>query len=540
MDCSDRVLVVGAGPVGLTAAAELGRRGVAVRLVDAAAGLSTTSKAIGIHARTLELLERLDISARLVDLGAEIGGFRFHDRGEVIADLSFAGLATHYPFALSLGQDVTERVLLDRVHADGGAVEWGVRLAALRDRGDRVEVELAHPDGRCEQTTVSWVLGCDGAHSTVRQQLGVGFDGEPFPQWFLVADLHMDTALDANRINLFLSDAGATAVLPLPQPGLFRLATPLDTDALRPHGVSLVDLAAIEALWHARVGSRAHFSDARWIAPFQFQSRLAGAYRKGRVLLAGDAAHVHSPVGGQGMNAGMHDAFNLVWKLDAVRRGAPEALLDSYDAERRPVAAHMLAQTRRNAVLVSSKSRMLRAARKRMLKLVTRVRPIRLRVLEALTMLSVSYPRTALPGPTAAISPHARLGGEPSAGQRAPDAPLQCGDSTMRLHDLLRSPRHVLLCFDGGARDQTDHRELLHASIDVVVIRRASSPGTSGEGQQQLCVWDRGGVAHRVYRAHRPTSVLVRPDGVIAWRGRPSRREQLRAVTASTLPTALG
>lgn len=539
-------LVVGAGPVGLTVAAELARRGVPVGVVDAASGPSTTSKAIGMHARTLELLEGIGVTDTLVDLGVAIRAVRFHDRGRWVADLTFAGLPTCYPFALSLGQDVTERVLLDRARELGVDIEWGVRLEDLRDRGDRVEVTLVRADGDREQRAARWVVGCDGAHSTVRRRLDVTFDGTPFPEWFVVADLHIDADLDGQLAHLFLSAAGATAVFPLPEPGLARLATPLAADDASDDPPE-VDLAAVERLWASRVGRPARLSDPQWISPFRFHSRLAARYRVGRVLLAGDAAHVHSPVGGQGMNAGMHDAVNLAWKLEAVERGAPDDLLDTYGTERRPAAARMLAETRRNAVMVSTDARAGQALRNRVLRTVARVGPIRRRILSHVSMLSVSYEPGQMPGAVTS-SWWRRVRKGPAVGDRAPDATVASGDRTVRLFDLLRAPRHVLLCFDAGAAGVRPPPDPVTGhDVDVVVIRRANARSAAlraaGEpldaGSQRL-VWDPLGEVHRTYRVRRSTTVLVRPDKVIAWRGPLPPTTGLRAVLDAMLPAEVG
>lgn len=189
---TDPVVIIGAGPVGLTGAIELARRGVLVRVVDAGAGPSTTSKAIGIHARTLEVLQRVGVSHRLVEMGLPLHSFRFHDQRHVIAELRFAEVPSAFPFALSLGQDATERVLLDRLHETGVQVEWGARLVSLEQGCDAVRL-VVEQDGRSHEVRASWVIGCDGARSTVRRQSNIEFEGEPFPEWFLVADLQVDS-----------------------------------------------------------------------------------------------------------------------------------------------------------------------------------------------------------------------------------------------------------------------------------------------------------------------------------------------------------
>lgn len=556
------VVVVGAGPVGLTAAIELARREVPVRVIDVAACPATTSKAIGTMPRTLEVLERSGVTDRLVELGVPIRRFRLHDQDRILGELDLTDVPSAYPYALSLGQDVTERVLRDRLSEAGVKVEWSTRLRSLRQDSDRdghagQEVRLVlerdggdpHQDrapSGSEEVMASWVVGCDGASSTVRRQAGIDFAGEPFPEWFLVADLLIDADLGAHTANLFFSGAGATAVFPLPEPGVFRLATPLPPDDTRDDAPE-VDLAAIQRLWASRIGRPAELSDPRWISPFQFQSRLADRYRRGRVFLAGDAAHVHSPVGGQGMNTGIQDAVNLAWKLAAVRRGAPAGLLETYQAERRPVAARVLQSSRREAVMVSSRSSAARTARAVALPLVTRIAPVRRRVLCALTMLSMSYPPTDLPGCPPGPSLSARVTGTPAVGERAPDASIISADGPCRLLEVLARHSHILLRFD--ARDSNENhqladlaRETLHTRGDLTVIlvrRRHSSSGSDSEiAEQTVEIHDPDGQAHRAYAASRPLAVLIRSDGVIAWRGddTPGGSSRLWTVLDAMLP----
>lgn len=545
--------------MGVTGAIELARRGVPVQVVDAGAGPSTTSKAIGIHARTLEVLQRVGVSHRLVEMGLPLHSFRFHDQRHVIAELRFAEVPSAFPFALSLGQDATERVLLDRLHETGVQVEWGARLVSLEQGRDAVRL-VVEQDGRSHEIRASWVIGCDGARSTVRRQSNIEFEGEPFPEWFLVADLQVDSPVTAgearSRASLFFSDQGATAVFPLPEPGLHRLATPLPRDAVPREGSrdepTPVDLTTIEHLWATRIGRPALLTQPRWISPFQFNSRLAARYRAGRVFLAGDAAHVHSPVGGQGMNTGIQDAVNLAWKLAAVLRGAPESLLDTYETERRPVAADVLHDTRRNAVLASATSPLARLGRSLALRTVTRLGPVRRRFLSNMTMLAVSYPPAALPGhPAGASSRSHRAPCRP--GTRAPDGDvrLRSGDS-VGLLGFLAAHGHVLLSFDAGRGvHDTGLNELLHGirpgpdlvdDVHVVVVRRLRREDGQGAVPHGFSeVLDTTGQVHDAYgAAARPVAVLVRPDGTIAWRGHPrgSSLPSLRAVIEASMPPA--
>jgi hypothetical protein len=244
------------------------------------------------------------------------------------------------------------------------------------------------------------------------------------------------------------------------------------------------------------------------------------------------------------MNTGIQDVVNLAWKLAAVRRGAPEALLDTYQAERRPAAAHVLAQTRRNAVVVSSGSAAVRAGRRMVLPLVTRIGPVRHRILNELTMLSVSYPPDVLPGSPPCPSLRERLTGAPTVGQRAPNAHIVRDGRPARLWDVVAPRAHTLLCFDAGQANEVHRLADLGLEggndVTVIIVRRGDPlPGGAGaDHRSRVEVHDADGRAHRTYAASKPLGVLVRPDGVIAWRGAltPAGGSGLRAVLDALLP----
>lgn len=552
---SDPVVIVGAGPVGMTTAIELARRGVAVQILDAECGPSTTSKAMGIHARTLEALQRTGVSDRLVDLGLPLRSFRFHDNRRAIAELRFAEVLSAFPYALSLGQDVTERVLLDRLREAGAEVQWGTRVVHMEQQATGVRL-VVERNGDRHALRASWVVGCDGARSTVRRLADIAFEGEPFPDWFLVADLRVESPVTEgeaarSRTSLFFSGEGATAVFPLPEPGLHRLATALPRNLVPDDSGAppSVDLAALEQLWARRIGRPARLSDPRWISPFRFNSRVAARYRSGRVFLAGDAAHVHSPVGGQGMNTGIQDAINLSWKLAAVLAGAPEQLVDSYETERRPVAAEVLHDSRRNAVMAAATSPLARAGRSLALRTVTSWGPIRRRFLASMTMLSVSYPSAVLPGRPDSQRRGTRQG--PGPGERAPDGDVVVDGDTMGLLTCLAPHGHVLLSFDAGRGNHDDKvAELvdplrtgldLVTDIFVLVVRQhRDSHGRRPSSEWRSDVDDLTGSVHETYGASRPVAFLIRPDGVIGWRGPvgASSLNSLRAVVRASLPPA--
>ncbi|WP_326565888.1 FAD-dependent monooxygenase [Amycolatopsis rhabdoformis] len=344
----DDVLVGGAGPVGLLAAIELRRRGVPVRIVDAAEGPARISRALGTMGRTMEIYDELGVLDELLASGVSITKFVRHlpGREPLAHDIGYSDVPTRFSFLLLVDQTVTERVLRNRLEQLGTRVEWSTRLESLTQDADAVHVELVLPDGTRETVHTPWLVGCDGAHSVVRKQLNIPLRGDSLHTW-LVVDAQVDvpeTALDPGAMHWLSADGAAMLAFPLPEPARWRLT---DT-AWTAGGDEAPDSVAerFRARIAAATGTQPRVRIRDWIKPFTIQQRAVPTMRAGRCFVAGDAAHVHSPAGGQGMNTGLQDAFNLGWKLAAVCTGdAGPALLDTYSQERVPVGAALLDAT---------------------------------------------------------------------------------------------------------------------------------------------------------------------------------------------------
>ncbi|WP_433435028.1 FAD-dependent monooxygenase [Nonomuraea sp. CA-141351] len=334
---STDVLIVGAGPAGLALATALAGQGVDAVLVDKAASGANTSRAAVVHARTLEVLRDIDVSDELVSCGVIVPRFTVRDHDRILLTVAFDKLPTDFPYTLMVPQDVTERVLLDRLLAVGGTVHRPHEITAVEQSSTGVTATTS--DGR--RILASYVVGTDGMHSTVREHSGIPFTGDTYAQSFILADVRLDWAGAADEVSLYFAPEGLTVVAPLPG-GRHRIVATLDEAPERP------DISDVQALLDTR-GPRTHpakVTDLVWSSRFRVHHRLADRYRAGRIFLAGDAAHVHSPAGGQGMNTGIQDALNLAGKLTALLRdGAPETVLDAYEAERRPVAEEVVAFT---------------------------------------------------------------------------------------------------------------------------------------------------------------------------------------------------
>jgi 4,5-epoxidase len=325
------VLIVGAGPTGLTAACALLQRGVPVRVLDAADGPATTSRALGVQPRGAEVLNRVRALGDLPERSMDIRYVKAIAGGKPMMTLRLDHMRGQ---GALIGQSEIEKSLRDRLSELGGKVEWGTAVTAVSQDADGVTVHAGEP------ISGDWLLGCDGAHSTVRKLAGIDFPGVPLTERFLFADVHLDWSLPRDGVTTWLGAAGMFAAFPLPGKDLWRLQGDFP-------GTGPVDvLAELRAMLPARTGLRAEFKACDWTSSFTIHRRLAGTYRQDRILLAGDAAHVHSPFSGQGMNTGIGDAENLAWKLAMVINGrAGEGLLDTYEQERRPIAQEVLSGT---------------------------------------------------------------------------------------------------------------------------------------------------------------------------------------------------
>ncbi|GJD52924.1 6-methylpretetramide 4-monooxygenase [Methylobacterium crusticola] len=338
------VLVVGAGPTGLVLALWLARRGVPLRIIDRAAGPGEASRAMAVQARTLELYRQLGFADEVVAQGIRAPAIHLREAGEEVARIPFRELGegvSPYPFMLAYPQDDHERFLVGKLAEAGVAVEWGVALASLTQDAAGIRAVLDR-DGGEEVCSTAYLAGCDGAHSRVRAALGLGFPGGTYEQVFYVADVRI---ADGFREDMFinLGQAGLGLMLPVRRNGTQRLIGLVPPELTHRAGLGFEDVrASIEPLMGIRVEA------VNWFSTYRAHHRVAEHFRVGRCFIAGDAGHVHSPAGGQGMNTGIGDAANLAWKLAQVVRGRGDpALLDTYEPERMAFARTLVATTDR-------------------------------------------------------------------------------------------------------------------------------------------------------------------------------------------------
>src|ERR1700757_3863433 len=334
------VIVVGAGPVGLVAASELARRGVHVRIIDKLSAPTDASRAIAVHARSLDMFDRMGIVDELIATGIKTVAMQMYAGHKKVFRVPLSAVDSAFPFMLTTAQTETERILGEHLQSAGVAVERGVELVGLSQDSAAVHLTLRHADGSIEEATASWVVGADGAGSTVRELVGTKLDGS-FGHWrWILGDVDAEHHLDVNSAHMFLSAEGPVVVLPMRNGRMRFLAqvhdTPATTQNSEPTQEELQDII------DRRIGG-IRLLRPHWLSYFKIHHAQVPAYRWGRVFLAGDAGHIHSPAGGQGMNTGMQDAFNLAWKLALViHGGAGDTLLDSYNVERYPVAQQVI------------------------------------------------------------------------------------------------------------------------------------------------------------------------------------------------------
>jgi len=377
------VLIVGAGPTGLALAIRLVRAGVTPIVVDKLTSGQNTSRAAVIHAHTLEVLEQLGVSDRLLGEGLKLARFSIRDRDRTLVRLRFDTLPTPYACLLMLPQDRTEQILRDALAEARGTVCWGSTVERLRETADGVEATVATPSGQ-RTIRARYVVGADGMRSLVREAAGIGFTGASYEESFVLADVDMDWSHGRDEVMLFFSPKGLVVVAPLPG-GRSRIVATLENAPERP------TLADVQALLDARgpTRGRATVSRVHWSTRFRLHHRVADRYRSGRLLLMGDAAHVHSPAGGQGMNTGLVDACVLGGLLaDVVTGRRDQRMLDQYESLRRPAAKQVLGLAGRLTHMATMKRAPQRLLRNMLLRIVNRLPAARRRLELGLSGLS--------------------------------------------------------------------------------------------------------------------------------------------------------
>ena len=422
---TENVLIIGAGPTGLTLAIELARYGVPVRIVEKATHRTDKSKALVLWSRTLELLDHQPGGSEpFLEVGFKANAVNFVAGGKQIGRVSMDLIETPYPYALMIPQSETERLLEERLDALGVKVEREVEAVNISLRSGGADIVLRHPDGREETASADWLAGCDGAHSLVRHTVGATFAGETMDSDWMLADVHMRGYPAPNtEASVYWHKDGVFVIFPI-SPGRYRLLANLP-----PSGGAhppTPTLGQVQAITDRRGPPGMKAFDPIWLAGFRINGRKVSSYRWGRAFLCGDAAHVHSPAGGQGMNTGMQDAFNLAWKLAAVAHGrCRDVLLNSYSAERSEVGDHVLADAQRLTIVGTMKNPVAQTVRNAVGHLMLGLAPVQHAFANTMAEVSIGYPKSPLNGSVLSGGPKPGARVVPVAGQ----TPLGSGTS---------------------------------------------------------------------------------------------------------------
>lgn len=379
------VLIVGAGPVGLFLANECARRGLRFRIIEARASQSEHSKALAIFPRTLEIFDMAGIVAPFLEVANRVTSVAVIAHKHRLAHMPFTPDETPYPFVAMVPQDVTERLLAEQLMRRGGAVEYETSFFSADQHDGHVSVTLAR-NGQHEKMTAAFVVGCDGARSPVRHLLNLSFEGAEYPEHFLLADIETNEALPADQMQLCPHQHGPVAIFPM--------------SATRRRIVAMVDepeggaptLEFVRQLLVERAPAQIEARALHWSSYFRIHHRHVTQLRAKRIFVAGDAAHIHSPFGGQGMNTGLHDAWNLIWKLDLVLRGhGDESILDSYGTERLPVIRDVIRITDRLTKAMGTANWLAQTVRDAVIPMVSRIAPFQHAFVQRLSELDIAY-----------------------------------------------------------------------------------------------------------------------------------------------------
>jgi 2-polyprenyl-6-methoxyphenol hydroxylase-like FAD-dependent oxidoreductase len=497
------VLVVGAGPTGLMLANQLGRRGVRALSIDRHAGPSLQTRALGVQARTLEIYSHLGIVERALELGKRATGANIWALGRQAARIPLGDIGrdvSPYPYLLILGQDDNERLLGDALRNWSMAVNWNTELVGLTQQTGQVTAALKQPDGTIREVTAAWVAGCDGAHSAVRSLSGIAFEGAPYEHVFFVADTQATGPMVPDELNVYLWREGFHLFFPMRGTDHWRVVG-IVPPALRERDD--LTFEAVVPSMREEAGSGLSFQQCSWFSTYRIHHRRAARFRDRRCFLLGDAAHIHSPVGAQGMNTGLQDAYNLAWKLALVVSGrAGAGLLDSYEDERIPVAQRLLSTTDRAFSLIVSDNWLAGLFRTRILVKIMAF-AMGLERIQKLAFRTIS--QTGIRYPSSPLS-------ETLAG--LPDAAPRAGDRFPWLRLKLRPGGPIEDLFD----------RLDDTRFNLIVIGQSSPPGGVpglGDLLRILAIPNDPSNDRELARAQIPlrSFYLLRPDGHVGLAG---------------------
>lgn len=538
------VLIIGAGPTGLMLACALQRHGVSCRVIDKATLPGDKSRALVLHARTLEILEHMGIVEHFIERGCPAYGASLYHQGERIVHLDMSELDSPFPFSLMIPQTETERLLTEHFVSKGGVIERGVELTKFSQGKSGITATVRNTKGKEETLVAEWMIGTDGTHSTVRKVLELPFEGSAYEERFGLVDCLVKSDLPDDEISTFFHEDGAFVFFPMGNKR-FRIVVNVPQSQVLGDAPSLADM---QVFADRRGPGNIKLHDPVWLAWFTIHQRSVSKYRVGRVFLAGDSAHIHSPIGGQGMNTGMQDAFNLSWKLALTIRGnADDKLLDSYNEERHPVGQELLKGTDVATSVATLKNPLAQQIRNHVMSFLSQQEVIQHRMRKVGSMLAVNYRNSPIVGENRGIGEiqikpsedsekpsipgYIEFARGPLPGDRAPDAVMLDQDmNPVRVYEAIRGISHNLLLLDGKPTE-AGYRNLEKIAWSIgeqfgglitchLIVASEKMPSLRFPGKIFL---DPDLAVHQTYFADSECLYLIRPDGYIGFRGQPAK-----------------
>lgn len=503
------VLIVGAGPTGLMMACALARQGITFRIIDKKSERTLASNATWIQTRTLELLDHIGILDRFIKMGHSCDAINLYIDGKQLSQLSLKHINSIYPFILMLSQSKTEQILEEYLNELNHTVERSLELIDVKCSNETTTSTIKHSDGHTETITSDWLIACDGANSIVREKCGFHFPGEDLTEQFMVADATIDFSyMSKDQIHFFFDPGTVLSAFTLGG-NRYRLAANLHLDYPRQR---FYEKEVIE-LVQERAHGKYYVTDVAWISTFWIHSKTAEHMRKGPIFLAGDAAHIHSPAGGQGMNTGIQDAYNLAWKLALVIKSeAKHSLLDSYQSERYPIVKDVVDQNEYFTKLALFDENFFPTLQKlsRELSSSNHVE-LEKKIGNQLTQLDIQYKNSPI------ISYEHESSTSLQPGQRAPDVHL--GKNT--LYTYLSNNKHNILLFTGKNQTEDTLEKISHLqkSLENQYPELIKSYVVHKEPLREVnnMIVDDNGVLHEAYQIKTPAIYIIRPDTYIAY-----------------------
>lgn len=515
------MLVVGAGPVGLFCANELNRHGLTCRIIEKKAHLSDKSKALGLHIRTLDLFADCGLLDAVLKQGLKVNGVTFKSHNRNLGKLDFTGIEANRHFLIDLPQDKTERILYDALVQKAIQVEWNSELVELLQSENNVSATIKHPDGSEEIIKSRWLIACDGAHSTVRHHCNLEFIGAEYHQNWWLADLLIHWDQPQDQMVIYPSKYGPLACFPMGDKRYRLVLTAPPDDNRDP------ELSDIEAAFHERAKDDAVLSDPVWITKFYIHHRQIQTYRHGRIFFAGDAAHIHSPMGGQGLNTGLQDVYNLVWKLALVqKKQAKSWILDSYHLERYPVGHQVLKDTDKMTRMILLKNPLLIKIRNVFMSFLLSFAFVRHSLASKIAELKISYAKSPI---VSDLGHNHHL----KAGTFLIDFNLTSlhDRSVQSLSEIVQGTKHHLFIFVGQAGHPESHlvetaKRIKSNFADLIDVHLVVNQSIDVVNDN---IWLDEERVQEVKKIERPTVVLLRPDKYIGYTQAPVVEDNLVA-----------